>query len=250
MSLLESFVKNVFEKRVKPERGAILRCDLLGSLAHHTGVYLGDDRIAEVTEDEDGWAVVREVTPETFLNGEGTSLNRSGAFIYVATDDDEVIAEEQVASLAEAMIGSQRGEYNLLTNNCHRFTCHCILGENPDDMKLTDNDVAEALEETFGVSSVKWNSTGFGCGDDSFDDVEYDNENDEEDDEEGEDDDFDEDEEDEEDDDLDEVDEDEDFDDDDDEEDDDFDEDDEDEDEDDDEDEDEDDDEDNEDDED
>ena len=184
MSLLESFVKNVFQKQVKPVRGSILRCDLLGSLAHHTGVYLGDDRIAEVTEDEDGYAAVQEVTPEEFLNGDPGSLNRSGAFIYVATDDGEPIADELIALRAETQLGSTRGKYDLLSNNCHRFTCYCILGEDPEDMKLTDRAVAEALEEEYSVGSVNWSSTGFGCGDDSFDDVEYDtDEDDDEDDE-------------------------------------------------------------------
>lgn len=56
----ESVVKNAFCDKVRPVRGSILKVDLVGGLAEHTGVYLVNDRIAEVSE-VDGRAEVRVV---------------------------------------------------------------------------------------------------------------------------------------------------------------------------------------------
>ena len=54
MILWESFRKNVFEKRVRPVPGSVLRYDLAGGIKFlggfagsicHTGIYLGNDKI-------------------------------------------------------------------------------------------------------------------------------------------------------------------------------------------------------------
>lgn len=159
-NLGESFVKNVFCDAVRPTRGSILKVDLVGGGASHTGVYLGNNHIAEVTE-IDGDAVVRIVSPSEFQNGEGQV--RTGAFVYVAAarEDDEyrALGRESIARRAEAAIGNH-GRYNLAFNNCHMFTRYCITGESQGFPIWSASSIASSLRDEFGVDHVSWRSTG------------------------------------------------------------------------------------------
>ncbi|MBQ2628157.1 MAG: lecithin retinol acyltransferase family protein [Kiritimatiellae bacterium] len=156
----ESFVKKVFCDTVKPKRGSILKIDLACGSATHSGVYVGHDRIVEVTEDE-GEAIVREVSPSEFLHGDG--LVRTGAYIYVASSNEDgkwrALSSETIARRAEAALG-HRGKYSLAFNNCHMFTRYCITGEDQDFPTWSINRIAGALRDKFGVSHVSWRSTG------------------------------------------------------------------------------------------
>lgn len=156
----ESLVKNVFCDPVKPRRGSVLKVDLACGSVVHTGVYLGNDRIAEVT-DLDGDAVVREVSPSEFLNGDG--LVRTGTYIYVAAAKEKgkyrALASESIARRAERSLG-HRGKYNLAFNNCHMFTRYCITGEEQNLPTWSINRVASAIRDKFGVGHVSWRSTG------------------------------------------------------------------------------------------
>ena len=182
--LFESLKKNVLSDKVKPVVGSVLKCDLMLNMASHTGIYLGNDRIAEVTE-INGRARVRAVSPDEFLDGDSDSIARTGAFIYVAACDGEALGSAEIARRARAWLNRSRGEYGVTDNNCHKFTAYCITGIEPDDAIWSEDEIAELVADAFGVDSVEWSSTGLGCGDYSFDDVDYDSD-DEEDDEEDE----------------------------------------------------------------
>ena len=150
--LIDSFVKNVFCEPVTPQRGAILRCDLLCGRADHTGIYLGNGRIAELNGD----GYICEGTTDEFRSG---SLARTGMFIYVACDgsSEQPLCSEAAAARAEAMLGTWT-DYNILLNNCHEFTSGCVTGEfaNSDTafwmLELT---IADHLN---GSDSVCWRS--------------------------------------------------------------------------------------------
>ena len=175
-NLLESIAAE-FKDKVKPVPGSVLKCDLafgadfLGGSLCHTGIYLGGDEIAEITN-EDGAAKVNVVDPADFLNGQGTNLIRTGINIYVATDGNgRALGSTKVAKRARAFVElGRRGEYDLVDNNCHKFTVRCVTGEEPDDAKLTERDVEKALEDAFGCSCVTWEPTGFSTTSCSFDD--------------------------------------------------------------------------------
>lgn len=180
-SLVESFAAE-FRDKIRPIPGCVLRCDLAGGASLmcgslcHTGIYLGDDRIMEVVP-EDGRAKVHIVDPYNFLNGQGTNFIRTGINIYVATDGEgHALGSHEIAdrALAYRKTHRSRGEYDLVDNNCHKFTVRCITGEEPDGMQLSESDVEDALENEFGCDQVTWEPTGFGSGDMSFDDVDYD----------------------------------------------------------------------------
>ena len=164
----ESVAKNVFCDKVRPVRGSVLKVDLVCGQVSHTGVYLGDNRIAEVA-DVNGQAVVQTVSPREFLSGSG--LVRTGAYIYVATAMDEngcrPVASEETARRAEQMVGG-RGKYRLLSNNCHEFTCRCVTGRDDGSWTLSASGVASELRDKFGVGRISWRSTGFGIGDATF----------------------------------------------------------------------------------
>lgn len=156
----ESLVKNVFCDTVKPKRGSVLKVDLAAGSVAHTGIYLGHDRIAEVSE-IDGDAIVQEVSPSEFLHGD--SLVRTGAYVYVAAANEDgkyrALASESIARRAESALG-HRGKYSMAFNNCHMFTRYCITGEKQDLPTWSINRVASALREKFDVAHVSWRSTG------------------------------------------------------------------------------------------
>lgn len=182
-SLVEGFAAE-FKDKIRPIPGCVLKCDLAGGVSImcgslcHTGIYLGDDRIAEVVPGKHK-AKVQIVDPYDFLNGQGTNFIRTGINIYVATDGKgNALGSKAIADRAMAYSKRKiRGEYDLVDNNCHKFTVRCITGVEPEDAKLSESDIEDALEDVFGCDHVTWEPTGFGAGDMSFDDVDYVDEN-------------------------------------------------------------------------
>ena len=78
--MLESFYKNVICDPVLPKPGSVLKVDLAAGLACHTGIYVGNNRIVEMTN-QNGTGIIKKVSPKYFLD---YSLVRTGLFIYVA----------------------------------------------------------------------------------------------------------------------------------------------------------------------
>jgi hypothetical protein len=114
-SLKKSFVDNVFKDKVTPVKGSILHCSLFG--AEHTGIYIGDNQIAELL----GTGEIRIASPEMFIDG------TNAISIYVACCGTDPLGGEFIAKRAIDMIDSTRN-YHLLTDNCHQFTTGCITG--------------------------------------------------------------------------------------------------------------------------
>ena len=182
-NLLESIAAE-FKDRVKPVPGSVLRVDLcgganfLGGRICHTGIYLGNDEIAEITNVR-GKARAHVVDPSDFLNGQGTNFIRAGLNIYVATDGcGRTLAAPEIAERARGCFGppggrplpARAGEYDLVDNNCHTFVVRCVTGREPSRPKLNDRDVAAALKRVFKCERVTWEPTGFSTVSCSFDD--------------------------------------------------------------------------------
>ena len=169
MGLFDSFVKNVFCDVVKPRIGSVLKVALPFG-ADHTGIYIGDDEIVEVTN-IDGVATVQIVSAEEFIEGEG--LARIGTFIYVACKQDRegnciAMGSKDIADRARAAVG-QTSNYDLVYNNCHMFVEYCITGKRSDLSGILMG-VETALDNKFiehGYERLAdmWRSTGESRGD-------------------------------------------------------------------------------------
>jgi len=107
-----------------PVEGSILYVDLIGEHAQHSGIYIGNGEIAELS----GKGRIQRVNREQFICG-GT-----GSDIYVSCWNNAAIGSPAVAQRARRQLGSRRN-YNIVLNNCHQFCAGCLSGnfENSDN---------------------------------------------------------------------------------------------------------------------
>ena len=128
-----SYLRNKYRKydlkyrhRFYPKIGSIVRTDLVGGVIDHSGIYIGEGKIIEITE-KDGKGCVEVIDLYDFTYG--TSI-RTGVSIYVAIDklSKEIIFDNKVKINAEKYLGFTN-KYELLKNNCHSFVHKCIIDE-------------------------------------------------------------------------------------------------------------------------
>lgn len=112
--------------------GAVVCCEIF-QFFEHTGIYIGDGQIVELA----GSGLVRSLSFNRFL------ADRSGAELIFATSPaGNIIGSEIAANRAIEQIYSYQN-YDLLRNNCHRFTYSCVSG---DSLPLTSFfDLKQAL---------------------------------------------------------------------------------------------------------
>jgi hypothetical protein len=107
---------------VKPVKGSVVYCRILGGVAEHSGVYVGKGRIVHLN----GNGFVERVSAEKFTQRlDGLSFSSD---IYVSSRFDKAVGSKQVAKRAVEMIGDYR-EYNVLCENCHQFVSGCLTGD-------------------------------------------------------------------------------------------------------------------------
>jgi len=123
LNFAEYIIDNAIRDTVdEPAIGSVVYCELMGGLAEHSGIYVGDNTIVHLNGD--GW--VEAVTPEEFidrLDGFNTAMS-----IYTSCVDTIAVGSEQVAKHAMQRLG-EFNDYNLLSNNCHQFTASCLDGD-------------------------------------------------------------------------------------------------------------------------
>ena len=116
----QSIVKS--KSHIQPIEGSILYTDLLNNYAHHSGVYIGNNKIVELNRH----GQIQVVSPEKFMSA-GT-----GTEIYVSCANNKAIGAQAVAKRARSQIGLKR-KYNVLSNNCHQFSSGCLSGDFEND---------------------------------------------------------------------------------------------------------------------
>lgn len=150
---------------MKPKIGSVLKVDLVGGIADHTGIYIGDNKIVEVYNDN-GTGIVRIVSPKEFRVGDGDT--RTGNTIDVAVkssifEKSTVLYSEKIAQRAIESVG-KTFSYELIGRNCHGFTSYCITGDKRNlEKDYTLTDIFFRLEEVYSVefpATVLWASTG------------------------------------------------------------------------------------------
>jgi len=106
-------------------------------IIEHSGLYLGRSAAAELHGD----GVFKKVTLSRFLNGdeEDPDNPRCGEKIFAACDlESKCPLSLGSATDFAAQYFDSPTDYNILTNNCHRFTASCILGELQKPLVWTD----------------------------------------------------------------------------------------------------------------
>lgn len=109
---------------------------LLVSLAlalEHTGIYLGDNKVAELQDD----GFVKTVSLTDFINGDTAPFPlRNGTRIFAACDarSRKPLGTEAVAKMARRLSDvAYYAGYNLIQSNCHLFVAACVAGLRPND---------------------------------------------------------------------------------------------------------------------
>ncbi len=112
---------------VFPVKGCILKCDLTVFL-EHTGLYIGNGKIVSLNRHSQ---IRIENSRSFFPPGTNPASNR----IYVACygNTDEPLRSSAIAKRAKKKV-NQQTPYNVLFNNCHRFTAGCITGNFDNDV--------------------------------------------------------------------------------------------------------------------
>jgi len=130
--------------RVQARNGSVVCCGVYGML-DHTGIWI-DGNIVELN----GNGLVRAISPERFIH------NRSGEEIYVACDADfNPLLNQQAVDACLAQIYSYR-DYDVISNNCHRFVAEMCLGQ-PSNI-TSFSELNEALSFLFS-SAIYWHKS-------------------------------------------------------------------------------------------
>lgn len=127
-NLIESFIDNVIRDKVYPCIGSILYIDMAFGFADHTGVYVGNGQVVELS----GEGIVQKVSVEEFMDT--PALVNTAMSIYVSSHEGCAVGSSAVAQRALDRVGSWR-DYNLILDNCHQFCSGCVTGnfENSDN---------------------------------------------------------------------------------------------------------------------
>jgi hypothetical protein len=97
--------------------GAVVVCEIF-HLFEHSGIYIGEGQIVELQ----GSGLVRAISINRFFD------NRSGKHLLVACNaQGQVLVGDGCYERAIAQIYTVQ-DYDLIHNNCHRFTQHCVSG--------------------------------------------------------------------------------------------------------------------------
>lgn len=136
VNFAEGFYDHVFRDQVEPKAGSVVYCDLLAGYAEHSGIYIEQNRIVQLSRNGN----IECVSPERFIQG------KTAMSIYVSCHDERAVGNSRVARRALSMIGRRRN-YHLFLDNCHQFAAGCLTGdfENSDNflwrLKDTASDV-------------------------------------------------------------------------------------------------------------
>ncbi len=137
-NLQKSLIDNIIKNNVTPVTGSIVYCELALGIAEHSGIFVGNGKIAHL----DGSGNIELVSPKKFLNRLG-GFN-TAVSIYVSSKESSSSGDKKIACRAMEMAGNSR-KYNLIFDNCHQFASGCITGnfENSDNFLWMLKDRAE-----------------------------------------------------------------------------------------------------------
>ena len=126
--------------------GTPVCCDLFG-FWEHSGIYLGNGKIAHLTGDGD----IEAVYPEEFVARIGNETDEPMKYVC-SPKDQKALASYAAYCFARSKIGKTQ-DYKLLRDNCHRFTARCLSLN--DDIETCffaepENCLEKIIEKEFG----------------------------------------------------------------------------------------------------
>lgn len=150
---LTQMAKDAVRDKVKPIKGSIVKCDLAVGL-DHSGVYVGDERIAH----RDGGGHIELVSPKDFVSRLGGRNPTSK--IYVSCCGQNAVGSTSVAERALEAYSFRKDKteqlgYNLIFKNCHHFSQHCLTGLKSDKqgtMDFTFTSLEKTLKDEYGFN--------------------------------------------------------------------------------------------------
>lgn len=139
-------MRDCCSKQVTPVAGSVVYYRMLGGLAEHSGIYVGDGMVVHLN----GFGFVEKVGVDEFIYSmNGVSSNHD---VYVSACSGKAVGLEKTAERAEEAVGTFR-DYNVVWENCHQFVSGCITGdfENGDNLM---GFLKDTCRKEFGVK--KW----------------------------------------------------------------------------------------------
>ena len=119
--------KTIRKGRVPVRPGCVLQCDL-GVLLEHTGVYIGNGKIVSLNRH----GQIKTENAASFFPP-GTNPDSSEIYVACYGNTDEVLASADIVKNAKRKI-NDKTKYNVVFNNCHRFTAGCVTGDFESDV--------------------------------------------------------------------------------------------------------------------
>ncbi len=116
---IKYFIDDNFRQKVEPIEGSVLYSDLWVAV-EHSGIYIGDNKIANIVVDGFFESSVRSSKPKDF-----TAKSILGQKIYVSCDADGAVGDDTVCEGAIEHLG-ERAFYGLIIQNCHQFCEKCV----------------------------------------------------------------------------------------------------------------------------
>lgn len=148
--------------------GTPVCCNLFG-FWEHSGIYLGNGKIAHLTGDGD----IEAVYPEEFVARIGNDTDEPMKYAC-SSKTQKALASYAAYCFAHSKIGKTQ-EYKLLKDNCHRFTARCLSINDDIDTCFFDepeNCLERIIEKEFG--DFYWAACSFAVED--YDDPEFEEE--------------------------------------------------------------------------
>lgn len=130
-----------------PEIGAVIFCDLFAGATGHSGIYVGSNRVVELTRD----GIVREVNLRTFTNNPSTV--KKTIYFPAAIDEPRALGKITWSNNALSKRGQDIG-YCFSSNNCHRFCAGAITELWGTEVSFL-TDLLNLFEEKIG-EAVRW----------------------------------------------------------------------------------------------
>lgn len=114
--------------RVYPEKGDIICKNSVYGLYQHYGIYIGDGRVIHFSgpkgqEINPFEADILETSLTQFLKGEKLYIVRERKDSKLRS-----FSPDEIVSRAKSQLGRQKGQYDLVFNNCEHFAYWCRFG--------------------------------------------------------------------------------------------------------------------------